>query len=72
MNLLKDTQETNMAKSEGLGDTVAKVLKFFYIDILADKIAHLLGYEDCGCTRRKSALNKLFSYKKKKNDKKIP
>ena len=61
-----------MAKSEGLGDTVAKVLKVFYIDRLAEKIAHLLGYEDCGCTRRKSKLNKLFSYKKKKNDKKIP
>lgn len=60
-----------MAKSEGLGDTVAKVLKFFYIDRLADKIAHLLGYEDCGCTRRKNKLNKMFSYKKK-DVKKIP
>ena len=53
-------------KSQGLGDTVAKVLKFFYIDRLADKIAHMLGYEDCGCTRRKTLLNKLFPYTKKK------
>lgn len=53
-------------KSQGLGDTVAKVLKFFYIDRLADKIAHLLGYEDCGCTRRKNTLNKIFPYTKKK------
>ena len=53
-------------KAQGLGDTVAKVLKFFYIDRLADKIAHLLGYEDCGCTRRKNTLNKIFPYTKKK------
>lgn len=57
-----------MARSEGLGDTVAKVLKFLYIDRLAEKIAHLLGYEDCGCTRRKNKLNKMFSYKKRRND----
>jgi hypothetical protein len=55
-----------MAKSEGLGDTIAKITRFFGIDKLADKIAHMLGYEDCGCSRRKNKLNKLFSYKKKK------
>jgi hypothetical protein len=53
-------------KSQGLGDTIAKITKFFYIDKLADKIAHLLGYEDCGCTRRKNKLNKLVPYKKNK------
>ena len=53
-------------KSQGLGDTIAKITKFFYIDKLADKIAHLLGYEDCGFTRRKTTLNKLFPYTKKK------
>ena len=53
-------------KSEGLGDTVAKVLKFFYIDRLADKIAHMLGYEDCGCKRRQNILNRMFPYTKKK------
>ena len=53
-------------KSEGLGDLVAKVFKFFYIDVLVEKIAHLLGYEDCGCTRRRNTLNKLFPFKKKK------
>lgn len=64
MNLLKDIQGVNM-KAQGLGDTVAKVMKFFYIDKLADRIAHMLGYEDCGCTRRKNTLNKLFPYRKK-------
>jgi hypothetical protein len=51
-------------KSKGLGDTVAKITKFLYIDILADKIAKLLGYKDCGCTRRKEKLNKIIPYKK--------
>jgi hypothetical protein len=52
-------------KAQGLGDTVTKITKFFYIDRLVEKIAHILGYEDCGCTRRKTLLNKLFPYKKK-------
>jgi hypothetical protein len=51
-------------KSKGLGDTVAKITKFLYIDILADKIAKLFGYKDCGCDRRRKKLNKLVSYKK--------
>jgi hypothetical protein len=52
-------------QSKGLGDTVAKITKFFYIDILADKIAKLFGYEDCGCDRRRKKLNKIVTYKKK-------
>ena len=52
-------------KAQGLGDTIAKITKFTYIDKLVDKIAHALGYEDCGCTRRKTLLNKLFPYTKK-------
>jgi len=52
-------------KSQGLGDTVARITKFLYINRLAEKIAHMLGYEDCGCTRRKTTLNKLFPYTKK-------
>lgn len=55
-----------MARSEGLGDTVAKITKFLYIDRVVKKIANLLGYEDCGCTRRQTLLNKLFPYRKKK------
>ena len=51
-------------KSKGLGDTVAKITKFLYIDILADNIAKLFGYKDCGCDRRRKKLNKLVSYKK--------
>lgn len=52
-------------KSKGLGDTVAKITNFLYIDVLADKIAKLFGYKDCGCDRRRKKLNKLVTYKNK-------
>jgi hypothetical protein len=51
-------------ESKGLGDTIAKIMHFFAIDKLAERIANALVYEDCGCTRRKTTLNKLFPYKK--------
>ena len=50
---------------QGLGDLVARITKFFYIDKLAKKIANLFGKEDCGCERRKDKLNKWISFKKK-------
>ena len=53
-------------KSQGLGDTVARITKLLYIDKAVEKVAHAFGYEDCGCTRRKTLLNKLFPYTKKK------
>ena len=51
-------------ESKGLGDTIAKITHFVGLDKLAERIANALGYEDCGCTRRKTTLNKLFPYKK--------
>jgi len=58
--------QKKIRKTEGLGDTIAKITNLFGIDILADKIAKLFGKEDCGCDRRRKKLNKLFPYKKKK------
>jgi hypothetical protein len=52
-------------KSKGLGDTIAKITHILYLDKLAEKVAHLFGKKDCGCTRRKDKLNKLIPYKKK-------
>ena len=45
-------------KSKGLGDSVEKVLKATGIDKVAKKV---LG-EDCNCSKRRDALNKLFPY----------
>jgi hypothetical protein len=52
-------------KTEGLGDTIAKITELLRIDELAQKIAESLGHEDCGCTRRQEKLNELFPYKNK-------
>jgi hypothetical protein len=48
------------AKSEGLGDTVEKVLEVTGVS----KVAQWLLGEDCGCDERKSKLNALFPYRK--------
>jgi len=58
--------QKKIKKTEGLGDTIAKITKLFGIDILADRIAKLFGKEDCGCDRRRKKLNKLVPYNKKK------
>ena len=49
-----------MTKSKGLGDTIAKITKATGIDKVAKKV---LG-DDCGCDKRKEALNKMFPYAK--------
>ena len=48
-----------MAKSKGLGDTVAKVTKYTKID----KLVEFVAGEDCGCKERQEKLNKMFPYK---------
>lgn len=48
-------------KSEGLGDTVEKVLHATGID----KVAKFILGEDCKCDERKKKLNELWSYTKK-------
>ena len=47
-------------KSKGLGDTIAKVTKATGID----KAVKFIAGEDCGCTERRIALNKLYPYNK--------
>ena len=48
-------------KSKGLGDTIEKITKATGIQKLIVKAA---GKRDCGCNKRKEALNKKFPYKK--------
>ena len=47
-------------KSKGLGDTIAKLTKATGIDKVAENVAKVMGKEDCGCNKRKEALNKAF------------
>jgi len=51
-------------KSKGLGDTIEKFTKATGIHSLAQMGARVVGKKDCGCKKRKEALNKAFPYKK--------
>jgi|TARA_R100000808_G_scaffold22012_1_gene47735 hypothetical protein len=51
-------------KSKGLGDTVEKFLKTTGIKSAVKLGTKLTGVKDCGCGKRKEALNKAFPYKK--------
>ena len=51
-------KKTTKKKSEGLGDSIAKVTKATGID----KLVKFVAGEDCGCDERRKKLNKLFSY----------
>ena len=54
--------------STGFGDDVEKVAKKLGLDKLANKIAEAAGKEDCGCGKRKEALNRAFPYKNNQQD----
>ena len=54
-------------KSKGLGDSIEKITKTTGIKSLTQVLARngILGKnKDCGCNKRKEALNKAFPYKK--------
>ena len=56
-------------KSEGLGDTIAKITNATGLDKVADAVAKAAGAEDCGCNKRRKTLNEIFPYAKKSNPK---
>jgi hypothetical protein len=51
-------------ESRGLGDTIAKITHATGLDKVAEKIAEVVGAEDCGCVKRQETLNEMFPYKK--------
>ena len=53
-------------KSQGLGDSIEKFTKMTGIKSLAQVGTRAMGKKDCGCNKRKEALNKMFPYKNKK------
>lgn len=48
-------------ESEGLGDSIEKFTKATGIE----KAVKIILGEDCGCDKRKEALNKMFPYRNK-------
>ena len=51
-------------KSRGLGDTVAKITKATGIKKIVDTVSEKVK-KDCGCSKRKDTLNRLFPYNNK-------
>lgn len=52
----------NKMKSKGLGDTVEKITTATGIKKVVETVSKATG-KDCGCSRRKDALNRIFPYK---------
>lgn len=50
-------------KSQGFGDDIEKVAKKLGLDRVANTVAKAAGKEDCGCSKCRDALNKMFPYK---------
>ena len=53
-----------MNRPKGLGDSVENFLRKTGIKSMVKTGAKLAGVKDCGCNKRKQALNKSVPYKK--------
>lgn len=51
-------------KSKGLGDTIDRITTTTGIKKVVYHVSKAMGKEDCGCNKRREALNKAFPYKK--------
>lgn len=60
-----EQQQPQQEKSKGLGDTIEKITTATGIKKVVDTVAKVTG-KDCGCGKRKDALNRAFPYQDKK------
>ena len=51
------------SRSRGLGDTIEKITTATGVKKVVDTVSKATG-KDCGCGKRKDALNRLFPYQK--------
>lgn len=51
------------SRSRGLGDTVEKITTATGVKKVVETVAKDAG-KDCGCNKRKDALNRMFPYQK--------
>lgn len=54
-------------KINGMGDLIAMATKATGVDKLVDNLAKSLGYEDCGCDKRRENLNIKLPFNPPKN-----
>jgi len=59
-----NNNKSHNGPSRGLGDSIARFTRSTGISNLAQLGARAIGKKDCGCNKRKEALNKAFPYKK--------
>ena len=59
----KEWKKNHANKSEGVGDTVAKITKATGIEKAVNTVFDVFGL-DCGCDSRKKVLNHIFPYQK--------
>jgi hypothetical protein len=59
-----------MANSKGLGDTIEKITAATGIKTVVEAVSKVTGKE-CGCSKRKDALNRAFPYQSNNEIKKI-
>lgn len=57
--------------SEGLGDDIAKLTHALGLDKIAERVAQVMGKEDCGCDKRRELLNEMFPKRKNNVEKDI-
>ena len=55
-------------KSKGLGDTIEKITTATGIKKVVETVAKATG-KDCGCNKRRDALNRAFPYNNNKEQK---
>lgn len=51
------------SRSRGLGDTIEKITTATGVKKVVDTVSKATG-KDCGCGKRKDALNRMFPYQK--------
>jgi len=54
----------NKKRFEGAGDVVAALTKITGVNKIANFVAKSAGKKDCGCNKRREALNKALPFKK--------
>lgn len=54
-------------KIKGMGDLIAMATKATGVDKLVDNLTKSLGYEDCGCDKRRENLNIKLPFNPPKN-----
>jgi hypothetical protein len=65
--LVNPSKEIIMEKSKGLGDTIEKLTTVTGVKKIVETVAKATG-KDCGCNKRRDALNRAFPYQNKKTN----